>query len=109
MNNLSFVWVKGTPLAAELRRPIEQVSLEFDHGRPMVITLWRSDGTGLRVYSQMHDVAVRREVGALNFDLVLAPRPEETIADLASAFQGEIVVSKLIIHESGTSAESGVI
>jgi hypothetical protein len=25
------------------------------------------------------------------------------------AFQGEIVVSKLIIHESGTSAESGVV
>jgi hypothetical protein len=109
MNNLPFVWVEGTPLAAELRRPIGQVSLEFDHRGPMFITLWRSDGTGLRVRSQMHDVAERREVGALNFDRVRAPRPEETIADLPSAFHGEIVVSKLVIHESGTTAESGVI
>jgi hypothetical protein len=39
----------------------------------MFVTLWRSDGTGLRLYSQMHDVAERREVGVLNFEQVSAP------------------------------------
>jgi hypothetical protein len=73
----------------------------------MFVTLWRSDGTGLRTFSQMHDVAERREVGVLNFERVSAPRPDERVVDVAS-FQNEIVVSKLIIHESGTTAESGV-
>jgi hypothetical protein len=109
MNNLSFVWAGPTPLAAELSKPIKQVSLGFDHGRPMSVTLWRSDGTGLRLYLQMHDVAEWREVGVLNFEHVSAPQPDETIADVVPPFHGEIVVSKLIIQESGASAESGVL
>lgn len=55
----------------------------------------------------MHDVAVKVEVGVLNFEPVSIPRPHEAIVDVVS-FQDEIVVSKLVIHESGTSAESGV-
>jgi hypothetical protein len=57
----------------------------------------------------MHDVAERMEVGVLSFERISAIRPGETIADVASAFQGEIVVYKLIIDESGATAESGVI
>jgi hypothetical protein len=57
----------------------------------------------------MHDLAERIEVGVLTFEQVSVPRPDETIADAAPTFHGEVVVSKLIIHESGTSAESGVI
>jgi len=111
MNNLSFVWAEPTPLAAELSKPIRQVSVEFviPNNGPRFVTLWRSDETGLRLYTEMHDVAERREVGVLNFEQVFSPRSDETIADAAPAFQGEIVVSKLIIQESGTSAESGVI
>jgi hypothetical protein len=111
MNHLSFVWAGPTPLAVELSKPIKQISigLGVTISAPNFITLWRSDGTGLRMFSQMHDVAERIEVGVLNFEQVSAPQPDETIADVASAFQGEIAVSKLIIHESGTTAESGVI
>ena len=109
MNSLSFVWTEATPLIAELHKPIKRVSLEFAQGRPMFVTLWRSDGTGLRLYSQMHDVAERTEVGVLNFELVSSPQPDETIADALSAFQGQIAVSKLVIRESDTTAESGVI
>jgi hypothetical protein len=57
----------------------------------------------------MHDVAEQREIGVMNFEVVFAPRPDETIVDTSSPFQAEIVVSKLIIEESGTRAESGVI
>jgi hypothetical protein len=111
MNHLSFAWAEPTPLAAELSKPIKQVSVGpgITISGPRFVTLWRPDGTGLRLYTEMHDVAERREVGVLNFERVSAPQPDETIADVASAFQSEIAVSKLIIHESGTTAESGVI
>jgi hypothetical protein len=111
MNSLLFQWAGATSLAAELSKPIKQVSIAsvITQSGPRFATLWRSDETGLRLYSQMHDVAERREVGVLNFEQVSAPRPGEAIAEVASAFQGEIEVSKLIIHESGTSAESAVV
>ncbi len=110
MNNLSFEWAEQGSLAVELGKPIKQVSLEIAvHQRPMTVTFWRPDGSGLKLCSEMHDVEERKEVGVLHFSRVLAPRPGETIAGVAAAFEGEIVVSKLVVHESGTSAESGVI
>jgi hypothetical protein len=110
MNSLSFVWTGATRLAIELSRPIGQVSVDFVIANvgPSSITPWRSDGTRLRLFAEMHDVAVKVEVGVLNFEQVSAPRPDETITDVVS-FQDEVVASKLIIHESGTSAESDVI
>ncbi len=110
MNNVLFVWGDATPLAAELSKPIKRVSVEFGipNVGPNSLTLWRSDGTGLRLHTEMHDVALKREVGVLNFEHVSALRPGETLVDIAS-FQDRIVVSKLLIHESGTSAESGVV
>jgi hypothetical protein len=111
MNSLPFVWAEATPLAAELSKPIRQVSVDLvvPHNGPRFVTLWRSDKTGLRPYTEMHDVAERKEVGVRTFEEVSAPRPHEMTAEVALPFQGEIVVSKLIIHESGRSAESGVI
>jgi hypothetical protein len=111
MNNLSFVWAGPTPIAAELNMPIQKVSVEFaiPNSGPRFVTLWRSDGSGLRLFTKMQDVAERTEVGVLNFEEVSAVRRDETVADLASAFQGEIAVSKLVIHESGANVESGVI
>jgi hypothetical protein len=110
MNILPFEWSESTSLAIELARPLKQVSVESEpHGWPMFVTLWRSDGTGLRVRSEMHDVAERREVGVLRFSHVLAPVSNATVIDVAPTFDRELTVSKLLIEESGTSAESGVI
>ena len=108
---LSFGWDGPTPLAAELSRPIKQVSFDFPipNAGPNSVTLWRSEETGLRLRTEMHDVAERIEVGVLNFEQVSSHLPDERIADVASAFQSEIAVTKLVIHESGTSAESGLI
>jgi hypothetical protein len=108
---LSFGWAGPTPLVAELRRPITQVSLEFPipNTGPTFVTLWRSPEAGLRLYTHMHDVAERIEVGVLNFEAVSKRRPDDRIAEIASAFQSDIVASKLVIDESGTSAESGLI
>ncbi len=110
MNNLLFVWDYATPLSAELSKPIKRVSIEFAIPKigPNSVALWRSDGTGLRLRTEMHDVAVKRELGVLNFEHVSGLRPGETLVEIAS-FQDRIVVSKLLIHESGTTAESGVV
>jgi len=111
MNSLLFVWAGPTPLAAELSKPIKRISVEFviPNSGPRFVTLWRPDETGLRLFTEMHDVAERIEVGVLHFEQVFALGPNEIIADLPSVFHGENVVSKLVIHESGTSAESGVV
>ena len=104
MSSLLFAWAGPTPLAAELRKPIKQISVEFviPNSGPRFVTLWRPDETGLRLFTEMHDVAERREVGVLHFEQVFALGPSEVITDLPSVFQGENVVFKLVIHESGT-------
>lgn len=110
MNSLSFVWTGQTSLATELRKPLKGISIEFEpHGWPMFTTLWRQDGTGLRLHSQMHDVAERREVGVLQFEYVSSLKNNETTVDLPSAFSRQVTACKLVIKESGVSAESGVV
>ncbi len=110
MGSLSFVWREPTSLAAELSKPIKRVSVEcgIRNVGPGSVTLWRADGTGMRLFTEMHDVAVKVEVGVLNFEQVSTPRPNETIVDV-EAFQDEIAISKLLITESGAVAESGVV
>ena len=109
MNTLSFEWAGLTPLVLELSKPLKQISVDEFHGRPVSVTLWRQDGTGLRLSSQMHDVAERAEVGVLRFEYASLPKDGETVVAIASAFNGHITVFKLVIHESGTSAESGIV
>ena len=109
MSTLSFVWAGLTPLFLELSKPLKQISVDRFHGRPMSVTLWRQDGTGLRVSSEMHDVAERKEVGLLQFGCVSLPKDNETIMDIPAAFNSPITVFKLVIHESGASVESGMV
>jgi hypothetical protein len=110
MNTLSFVWTGQTSLATELGKPLKEISVEFEpHGWPMFATLWRQDGTGLRLFSQMHDVAERREVGVLQFEYVSSPKNNESSVDIAATFNCRITPYKLVVHESGVSAESGVV
>ncbi len=75
----------------------------------MLVTLWRQDGTGLRLSSEMHDVAERKEVGVLQFRSVSSPKDSETVVDVPSAFNGPLRAFKLVIKESGVIAESGIV
>lgn len=111
MTDIAFEWKSPCSLAIELSKPIARVSLEFaiPNSGPRFLTLWRTNETGLRLYTEMHDLAERREVGVLNLEHVSAPRPGEIFTDVAPTFQREIILSKLIIQESGSSAESGVV
>ena len=77
--------------------------------RPMFVTLWRSEDTGLRMYTEMHDVAERREVGVLHLEQVSTPQPDDRFVTVSPTFENEIIVSKLLIRESGVEAESGVV
>lgn len=110
MTQIQFKWQETAPLVHEVRQPLEKVSFEWlPHGRLMSLTLWRFNGTGLRVRSEMCDLAERTEVGVLSFDLVpAAPVGGENVANLGSTFAEIQSVSKLIIQESGSTVESGL-
>jgi hypothetical protein len=108
MSYISFSWSEQTRLAVELTRPIKMISASIVYGMPSVLTLWRSDGTGIRIKSRMHDVAERIEIGVLDFSLVMKPSSGETTLDMGFDLDQGLSVSKLLINESGTTVESGV-
>lgn len=89
MNTVSFIWAGPTPLILGLSKPLRQISVQFKpHEWPMFVALCRQDGTGLRLSSEMHDVAERKEVGRLKFEYVSSPKGSETVAGISSAFNG---------------------
>jgi hypothetical protein len=110
MNSLSFGWKEQESLAGELARPITRLSIEFAfHGRPVYLTLWRPDETGLLIHSDMQDVAERREVGVLQFSRAYEAETQEIVIEVPSVFCKNLSVSKLAIEESGMECESGII
>jgi hypothetical protein len=110
MRTLSFAWAEDAPLASEVAKPLTGISVIFFHAAwgPYHLTLWRKDGTGLRLSSEMHDVAIRSEVGVLRFEPVSAPLTGEVFADLPPAFHRSVDASKLTIREANAVAESGI-
>ena len=110
MSDLTFGWCGHTSLASELVAPVRRASVRTAaHGRPISLTLWRGDGSGLRIQSRMQDLAERLEVGVLTFDVVDRPFADELVVELPATFNGPIEATKLLIAESGASAESGVV
>ena len=110
MMDVTFDWRGQAPLASELVVPVCRASVRIAvHGRPISLTLWRGDGSGLRIQSRTHDLTERMEVGVLVFDVVDTPFADERIVELPGTFDGPIEITKLLIAESGTCAESGVV
>jgi hypothetical protein len=109
MKDFPFVWTEQTPLSTELSRPIDYISVMLLNSWLMQVTLWRSDGTGIRVHSEMIHVAERTEVGVLHFSFASEFSPEELFAKIEPTFGLRIAVFKLIIAESGANVESGLI
>lgn len=108
MNSLSFGWQEQESLADELAQPIARVSLEFAfHGRPVYVTLWRPDGNGLLVHSDMQDLAERIEVGVLQFSRVFTPEDQEIVIE-TPVFRQDLSVCKLIVQESGIESKRGL-
>jgi hypothetical protein len=110
MKILPFVWNSEKSLAHELTRPFHNFSLWIaTHRRPISLTFWRQDGSGIRIQSQMYDIAERLEVGVLTFDLVNSQLPDEQMFDLPKKIESSITATKLFIVESEHMAESGII
>jgi hypothetical protein len=110
MKRIPFDWKGQAHLADELCRPVKDFTAQIDNiGRPSSITLWRADDTGLRIQSEMHDLAERIEVGVLRFETVLAAYKDEQLGDASGAFNSELKALKMEITESGIIAESGFV
>jgi hypothetical protein len=112
MKHIPFRWRGPGPLYDELYRPFERISAFFYHSAwrgATSVTLWRKDGSGLKVFNEMYDVLPRLEVGVLKFEIVSDITSGEQIVDLKGKFQGKLKVSKLSITESDVTVESGVV
>lgn len=110
MKNLTYRWEGPDPLAVEVTKPIRQVSIEFEaHGKPMYVTLWRPDGSGLRIHSEVHEIAERMEIGVLRFSHFKSPSGSEVMLPIAPEFNQQVEALKLVVHESGVKAESGIL
>lgn len=110
MVNLTYGWVGADPLAVEVAKPVIRVSIEFEpHGKPMYITLWRPDGSGLRVHSEVREIAERMEVGVLCFTYRESPSDGEVTFPVDPEFDQQVDAFKLVVNESGVRAESGIL
>jgi hypothetical protein len=110
MVNLTYEWQGANPLTVEVTKPIKQVSIDFEpHGKPMYITLWRTDGSGLRVHSEVREIAERMEVGVLCFTHLKSPSGDEMMFSIDPEFNRQVDAFKLVVHESGVTAESGIL
>jgi hypothetical protein len=112
MKKIPFIWNGENPLEHEITLPFHKIFLWIDekHGRPMLLALLREDGSGIRVSSQMFDIAKWTEVGILEFDLVRSSQlTDGQIFELPEKFEAPITATKLTIVESEVMAESGII
>jgi len=113
MTYFPFIWKGETSLAHELTMPFRELSLHlrWPLWEPSSLTFRRNNGSDIIIYSQMHDVAERLEVGALTFELVTAYSiPEnDRVITLSKEFDAPITASKLLISESENTLESGII
>jgi hypothetical protein len=121
MDHIAFSWAETHSLSAELKTDVVRATLGSLVDFPHVLTLWRADGTGLQISSRMHDIAERLEIGVLEFALVAAEmkEPKRSVTgvrqlsfakvDLPTSFHNNNHVTKLVISEAGTTADSGIL
>ena len=101
-------YIGNVALPDFLKQLVQSVSLVKDkHGRCESLTLWPASGDGLRMISQMHDVAERREVGVLSFSFINRPDTGAVIVDFDPALEITFAY-KLVMHDSGFELESGL-
>jgi hypothetical protein len=106
---LPFVWRETDSLARELASGFERLSIAtFVRNVPVAATLWQSGDTGLRIRSQVFDLAERVEVGVLEFTKVKPNHRNDVSFDVPASFKNGLRVQKLLIVERSTTAESGL-
>lgn len=112
VKHVPFGWAGPGLRHQELCRPLERISAWFYHPAwrgASTVTLWRTDGSGLKTSNRMHDVVSRLEVGVLNFEVVERTDFNEQSLNLHGKFSDGIRASKLSITESGVTLECGIV
>ncbi len=102
-------------LVEELKKPFERISVCYPNRDFLVetdrwissLTLWRADGSGLRISSFVSDVAKRLEVGSLAFVHVEAPTDGEEVFKVQNSFNEIIELKKFVLDEKHRRIESG--
>jgi hypothetical protein len=97
----------GVDLASLLARPFHRLSSDFPFYGSTQVTLWFGNEDGLRISSEMHDVAYRTEIGSLCFERVTQPFPDELLLDIVG-FADSVRAQKLTISDEGHTIEAGV-
>lgn len=73
---------------------------------PNSVTLWPSNGPGLRIFSQMIDIGKFKsgtaylEEGILNFEFIENPELDQIFVELPDTFQSDVVIEKLVLYFS---------
>jgi hypothetical protein len=109
MRILSFEWRRLGAPAVEFSRGFQKLSYELaSHKKPIWVTLWRDDGTGLHVKPMMFDSGDRTEYGVLEFEPAPRGLAQGVTVALPQAFAGVTRASKLVLKSDGFIVESGV-
>jgi hypothetical protein len=109
MKRLTFVWENGASLTNKSNTRPRKIALKLGlHGRPISLTIWEDDSTGLRIFPVMYDLGERFEIGVLKFQLVHDFIAEERFLEPPTLFQYEVEILKLTIKVNNVVAESGV-
>ena len=98
------------PLANGVRRgQLKRMSSDFSHYGCLTVTLWLTSGEGFRLSPSIHHLVDGIEVGTLRIELVLHPLADEPSVDVPWTFRNGGSISKLVIEQSGTRTESGIL
>ena len=110
MKALRYNWNEPGALEARLVEAITEVSVRIlpQHKRPISLTLWHSDGVGVKIQSEMHKVHIRKEIGVLRFGLTHNKLPDEIVVNLPAILNSKPTFKKLVVKEDGVEAESGL-
>ncbi|AJC21061.1 hypothetical protein [Pandoraea pulmonicola] len=108
MKYLNFALYQIGALGDEFDKGFKDISFEFaSHGKPVSVTLWHADATGIEVTCKMHDTDERVEYGILEFAQVGRRAENKTFVSLDSDLSAPAFVEKLVLRDDGVICESG--
>jgi len=116
-NDIHFVLKGIESLTAELSKPFNKISLLYGNESTLIenrrwasiVTLWRADGVGLKVYPKMYDIAFRQEAGGLCFERITKADNREEFFILPESFSDGTLLQKVILNECEKRIETGIV
>ena len=115
--NIQFVLKDIENLASELSKPFTKISVLYGNQSTLIekrrwasiVTLWRADGVGLKIYPKMYDIANMQEAGSLCFDRIRKADNRDDFFKLPDTFSNGTLLQKVILNECGKRIETGIV